>query len=263
MRLHYCSDLHLEAQSYPDALPSGETLLIAGDLCHARSLEADPADGYAAKQRERILRFMDEAHAKFPQIIVVLGNHDHYDGVLEDTAGIFRRALGVTVLENEVLDVGGIQLFGATLWSDFEGRDAEAMRRAGKGCGEFFFVKTRGADGSLARFRTPNALTEHDRTLAALREFLSGTGEKIVVTHHAPSLMGLNPMFTGNGLDGAYASALDALIEDKGPRLWVHAHTHIRRKYRIGATDMRVNCLGFRDKDPCARGYAMASVDLP
>lgn len=36
MRCHYLSDLHLEAQDFGTALPKGEVLIIAGDLCHAR-----------------------------------------------------------------------------------------------------------------------------------------------------------------------------------------------------------------------------------
>ncbi len=75
------------------------------------------------------------------------------------------------------------------------------------------------------------------------------------MTHHAPSRAGLNPAFIGNGLDGAYASDLDALVEASGAAAWIHGHTHIRRKYRIGSVNVYSNCRGFADKDPSARNF--------
>lgn len=262
MRLCYCSDLHLEAQEFRGDVAGGDVLVIAGDLCHARTLEADPDDGYATAQRERVLRFMDMIRPRFARVILVPGNHDHYDGVIDDTADIFRRRLDVTVLDGEAVELdGGVSLFGATLWSDFEGRDEAAMKRAGKGCGEFFFVKRRDGD-DLVRFRPADALAAHDRAMSLLRAFLDRPGRTIVVSHHAPSRKGLNPLFSGNGLDGAYASDLDGMIEAVGPSLWIHGHTHVRRSYRIGTTDIRANCLGFYEKDPHATHFAVASVDI-
>ena len=163
MRFHYLSDLHLEAQDFPLPLERGDVLIIAGDLCHARIFEAAPDDGYARAQRERVLRFADKARANYARIILIPGNHDHYEGVVDDTAAIFRRHLpGFLVLDGESADLGGVLIFGATLWSDFEGRNPDAMKRAGKGCGEFFFVKRRATDDAggsiLARFRPPDAL---------------------------------------------------------------------------------------------------------
>jgi Icc-related predicted phosphoesterase len=175
--LHYLSDLHLEAQDFPLPLERGDVLIIAGDLCHARIFEAAPDDGYARVQRERVLRFADRARATYARIILVPGNHDHYEGVIDDTAAIFRRHLpGFLVLDGESADLGGVLIFGATLWSDFEGRSPDAMKRAGKGCGEFFFVKRRVTDDTgvsiLARFRPPAAglLRERCRKAAYHRD---------------------------------------------------------------------------------------------
>lgn len=259
MRFHYISDLHLEAQDGPPRLPHGDVLIIAGDLCHARVFEAEAADGYAAAQRDRALRFADAALSSFGQVVLVPGNHDHYDGVIDDTAAIFRRHLpGFVVLDGDRADIGGVPVFGTTLWADFDGRDPDAMKRAGKGCGEFFFVRRRAPDGSLARFRPPDALAAFDAATDALRAFCAATaGQRpVIVTHHAPSRAGLNPAFTGNGLDGAYASALDDLVATSGAAVWVHGHTHIRRTYRIGLVEVRTNARGFEGKDLSARTFS-------
>ena len=59
--------------------------------------------------------------------------------MIDDTAAIFRRHLpGFLILNGESANLGGVLIFGATLWFDFDGRNPNAMKRAGKGCGEFF-----------------------------------------------------------------------------------------------------------------------------
>ena len=104
--------------------------------------------------------------------------------------------------------------------------------------GEYFFVKKRSvtSDGEslLAKFRPEDAADAFDASWLALQRCLATNPSqpKVVITHHAPSRQGINPAFAGNGLDGAYASDLDATIAllDNVP-IWVHGHTHIRKAY--------------------------------
>lgn len=262
MRIHYLSDLHLESQDWSRPLPGGDVLVIAGDLCHARCFNAPDTDRHAVAQRDRVARFADAAVKQFARVVLVLGNHDHYDGVFQDTAALLAQHLpGITVLDDAATEIGDIRVFGTTLWADFEGGNAEAMKRAAKGCGEFFFVKMRtdGAAGApLARFRPPEALVAHRKARAALEAFLAvpTTRKTVVVSHHAPSLKGLNPLHAGNGLDGAFATPLDALIEGSGICTWIHGHTHIQRRYRIGDTTVLANCRGFEARDAAARSFS-------
>jgi Icc-related predicted phosphoesterase len=267
VRCHYLSDLHLEAQDLPATLPQGDVLIVAGDLCHAACLDPGRDDPYAVRQRERVRRFADAAVDSFGQVLLIAGNHDHYDGVLEDTIGTLRRCLpGVTVLDNEAVEIGGVAFFGATLWSDFEGGSEAAMEKARRGVGEYFFVKTRQPDGDgredLTKLRPKHTAVAFDQSLKALRRHLAETehAPTVVITHHAPSRKGLNPLHMGNGLDGAYASNLDDFVAglDRVP-FWVHGHTHIRRQYRIGGTQVVANCRGFEGRDPVARSFTPAA----
>lgn len=267
MRFHYMSDLHLESQAFPWRLPEGDVLILAGDLCHAACLDPTRRDKYAMDQRDRVLRFRDAACANFDQVIAVIGNHEHYDGIFEDTAPLMRTHLeGITLLDNDTIDFGGLSIFGTTLWSDFEGRRPDVVDGLRRRIGEYFFVRTRDPsnDGrvSLAKFRPEDALHAHDTALAALSAHLSATSTKptIVVSHHAPSLKSLNPEHRGNGLDGAFASALDAMIAScETVPVWIHGHTHIRKTYRIGKTQLRVNCRGYDGKDASAASFQPAT----
>jgi Icc-related predicted phosphoesterase len=262
MRCHYLSDLHLEAQAFRQSLPRGDVLIIAGDLCHASALDPARTDPYGVKQRERVLRFVDAATAAFAHVLMVPGNHEHHDGIFEDTVPLLRRHLpGVTSLDNEAITIGGVRFFGTTLWTDMAGRSEAAMEKIRRGMGEYFFTKRRPSDGAGERvkLRPADTLAAHDKAVMALRRHTAtARGPTIIVSHHAPSLQGLNPQHKGNGLDGAFASDLDDLIARlRDTPYWIHGHTHIQKRYRIGNTTMLANCRGFEGKDLPARKFAV------
>lgn len=264
MRCHYLSDLHLESETFEQLLPKGDVLIIAGDLCHARCLDPERTDKYSINQRSRVMRFIDEARTSFPHVLFVAGNHEHYDGIFEETVPLLRRHLpGVTVLDNETVELEGIRFFGSTLWTDFEGRSNAAMNKVRRRMGEYFFVKTRGAsashDAPLRKFQPEDAIQAHNRAWATLlSEVKTGDGKStIVITHHAPSKLGCNPQFSSNGLDGAYYSALDVQIAGlETVPIWIHGHTHIAKNYEIGRVEVRTNARGFVAKGQAARGFS-------
>lgn len=264
MRCHYLSDLHLESETFETALPGGDVLVIAGDLCHARCLDPRRTDPYSTNQRGRVLRFVEHASARFAHVLLVAGNHEHYDGVFEETAAALRHSLpGVTVLDDETAVIGGVRFFGATLWTDFDGGSEAAMHAVRRRMGEFFFVKTAsGGANSAFKFQPEHALRAHGASRAAL---LKAVGEAVdeplvVITHHAPSRLGLNKALSGNGLDCAYASSLDSLVAGfENVPFWVHGHTHVAASYQIGDTRVLSNARGFASKGAAARGFSVAA----
>ncbi len=263
MRCTYMSDLHLEHDDLAISLPGGDVLIVAGDTCQAAALDPQRTDPYAATQRDRVKRFFDRACERFRHVLVVAGNHEHYDGLFEDTVPLLRRHLaGVHVLDDEAIEIGGVSFFGSTLWSDFEGRNPDAMERARRGSGDYFFIRSAAKEpdrrGRPGKILPGDTLARFDAAMAALQRHLRerATQQTVVITHHAPSHKGGNPGSTGNGLDGAYTSALDPFIEGaNGVPFWVHGHTHIRRTYRIGNTVVAANCRGLLKRDPGARTF--------
>ncbi len=266
MRCHYLSDLHLENQDFPWGLPSGEVLIVAGDTCHARPLDPERRDRCSVEQRDRVMRFVDCALSRFKHVLMIAGNHEHYDGVFEDTADMLGRYLpGVRVLDNSGVTINGVRFLGTTLWSNFDGGSLASMDAVRRRMGEYFFVKTRlgrpDDRDRLARFRPDDAAAAFEVAWRWLRAELAAAGaaKVVVVTHHAPSLAGLNLRYSGNGLDGAYASDLDREIAAfQNVPFWVHGHTHIARKYAIGATQVVTNCRGFDSNDASARSFSPA-----
>lgn len=265
MRCHYMSDLHLEAQAFEAGLPAGDVLILAGDLCHARCLDPIRQDKYSADQRARMMRFMETARENFAHVLLVAGNHEHYDGVYEDTIELLRRHLdGITVLDDEAVEIDGVRFFGTTLWTNFEGGCAETLDRVRRKMGEYFFVQMKVDPRQSAppgpKFRPEDALHAHTKAWAALqRDVAKASGKPVViVSHHAPSYQGLNRRFAGDVLDCAYASKLDETIEGfENVPVWIHGHTHISGAYRIGRTMVRTNALGFAAKGLAAPGFSV------
>lgn len=167
MRCHYLSDLHLETQQCRGELPKGDVLIVAGDLCHASCLDPERTDKYSVNQRGRVMRFIDTALENFQHVLLVMGNHDHYDGVFDATAGLFKKHLpGVTVLDNESIEIDGVCFFGTTLWSDFEGRSEACMNAVRRRVGEFW--RSARLSPSPASDRHPRAIGGGGRCWACL-----------------------------------------------------------------------------------------------
>ena len=263
MRCHYLSDLHLESETFDMALPTGDVLIVAGDLCHARCLSHERTDRYSVAQRGRVMRLVDEALGKFGHVLLVAGNHEHYDGVFEETPELLRRHLpGVTVLDDETVEIEGVRFYGSTLWTNLSQRSEAEVTAIRKGMGEYYFVRTRSGseNQTLAKLRPADTNRAHETAWARLRRAVTVEPRRptIVITHHAPSRLGLNPRFLGSPIDPAFASSLDKEIAAfENVPVWVHGHSHIAKTYRIGNTVVRSNALGFVAKGGAAPGFSV------
>lgn len=269
MRCHYLSDLHLERQPFETPLPGGDALIIAGDLCNARCFQAAPEDRYHNEQRDRVMRFVDHALARFGLVLLIAGNHEHYGMAREDTAGLLRRSLpGVSVLDDDIAEIDGYRFFGTTLWTDFAGGNPAQMDAVRKRRGEYFFVQTRSdqASAGLRKFQPEDAYAAHRSAWAALqRACTNGTrGPDVLILHHAPSLRGLCPKRKTKDLDCCDASDLDASLSAlPGIKTIIHGHTHIAGTYRIGDITVHSNAYGLPGKNLGAAGFSVhARFDL-
>lgn len=71
--------------------------------------------------------------------------------------------------------------------------------------------------------------------------------KKVVVSHHAPTRLMLNPAYDGDLLGTAYANQLDDLIISH-PKIasWISDHTHHSQKMTLGSSLLLSNCLGYK-----------------
>lgn len=231
MELRVMSDLHLEIagrgqgkKDEPFVLDCidadrDRVLVLAGDTDVDRHAAA-----FAARQAP-----------SFRAVIQVLGNHEYYKGGSPQRLPAKLRehlaAAGVDnvhVLENTTVDVGGVRFIGATLWTNFNGADPEALRVARHTMNDFQRIRC-GTEAApyVHRFLPQVALRLHRASRAFIEQAVADARAEamvpVVVTHHAPY-----PPEGPNGppLSFSYGSDLGALINRVRPALWIHGHTH-------------------------------------
>ncbi len=148
----------------------------------------------------------------------------------------------VTILENNVLDLGAVRVLGCTLWSDAKNQTQASMASVLPE-----YSRSVLPDGELLGFE--DTLMAHLRSVEFLDTELRKpfVGKTIVMTHHAPSFMSVNERFkTGraSSIAGFFATDLEWMIKRYKPDLWVHGHTHDKVAYQIGDTQIICNPMG-------------------
>jgi Icc-related predicted phosphoesterase len=259
MKLHVVTDVHLEFQKWRRVWD------LSSIDCDVHVLAGDIGNGFLG---------LDFALQNFTRpIIYVAGNHEHFSQ--KPMQEFWRKAREkvagshVHLLENESVVFGGTRFLGCTLWSDYrlfgDERQEELGKLAEQESNDFgnIFLSRRGpihydSDPNVFGFtrrRSGDRLTwkhvakMHERSREYLEAELDKTGDwnsTVVVTHHAPSISGIEQPDLPVDLDAAYASNLDHLVAKAD--LWIHGHVHSAREYQ-GKFGGRVveNARGYKD----------------
>lgn len=241
MRIQVLSDVHAEIdprRAHADVVDLGVDLVVlAGDIDYVGAG----------------VLWAEEIWPNTP-VIYVLGNHEHYGtqlGEALERAHAAAAGTNVHVLEREAVEIAGVRILGATLWTDLAlaGDPARARWQLGQAFTDYRAIE--GPDGG--RLRPADTETMHHETVSWLERQLDEpyAGPTIVVTHHAPSPRSLMQWDEWAGespwgaMDTAYASDLEWLIARYTPTLWIHGHTHLSGDYRIGGTRIVSNQRGY------------------
>jgi hypothetical protein len=249
------SDLHVEFGALDKPLPTGDVLILAGDITLLGAFDRT-CDLYYLHEhiRSRTEALLNEARAKFSRIVYLIGNHEAYHYDIAKAPAFVRKWEGVTLLQDNVIDLGDdVLLVGGTLWTDMNGgRDAGHIAR---NMNDFRLVEHNGP-----RFTPWNAMVMFAKT----RQFISDTAVTnpdktiVVATHHAPSIQGIAPEHLNDmyGMNHGYYTDLESFIEaHPNIRFWVHGHTHVQKAYKIGQCQVVANCRGYVRRESCARTF--------
>ncbi len=260
MKIHLMSDLHLEFCRMPP-LPSGETLLLSGDISLAALCNPNRTDKKSKRIRKEFEDFFGECSVKFKNTYYIMGNHEHYHGDFQTTFIILQDFLNrwknVRLLNKETVALTDkTLLFGATLWTNFKNRNPVSMIISKQGmsdfCGCIVNGKTVGPYSNSLRFTPEDSVIEHEDTLQALKMALDANQEKnfLMMTHHTPSYLSIHPKYGDSPLNYAYSSDLSELIIDNTQiKHWVHGHTHDTFNYIVGGCQVYCNPRGYTN-DP-------------
>jgi predicted phosphodiesterase len=246
MKINLVSDAHLDVSGYLD-MPGGEVLVLAGDICEARSMRRDreycefttdqPQKSFPSSEFFRI------ECAKYKKVFMVMGNHEHYHGRLDKTYDELKEMLpsNVTLLENQVEEYNGVMFMGATLWTDLNKRDPLTAITLNQSMTDYRVIKNYYEEQHAYYKLTPeHTASLHFKTKDYFKSMLEEYADKqfVVITHHAPSFRCVNEKYKHDStMNGGYASDMDQFIMDH-PNIayWVFGHMHDPVNFMIGSS---------------------------
>ena len=236
------SDLHLEFGSMNTAGKGGDVLILAGDVLMAEHLARGPDSPYQ-RQVGVYDDFFSWAFHAYKHVIMVMGNHEHYRGNFEKSAGLIRaRWPALHLLDNEYIDIEDQRFYGGTLWTNMACGNPLSMMQVEQGMNDFKLIKYK-----YRRFHPRNAIEQHLKFLDGLNACY--VPNMIVISHHAPSYQSVSDYYKGDPLNAGYASDLDHIIMTGKIKAWVHGHMHDTSDYMIGETRICANPRGYNGEN--------------
>jgi hypothetical protein len=288
MKVALASDVHLEFG--PISLENTEgadVLILSGDICVAKDVMDRDVYGIFDRfdRNSSIHQFFQECCLRFPQVVYVMGNHEHYHGDYNDTVTILRDRLGylanLYILDKEMVQLGGVSFIGGTLWTDMNKEDAITLMHM-KGMMNDFRCVTNSKnvvtykifdENNNPEFRTRSAMftpedavVDHRAMLEYIRIMIEGKFDQkfVVVGHHSPSKLSTKPQYEDEVImNGGYSSDLSEFILDHPQiKLWTHGHTHHKFDYVIGSTRIVCNPRGYINYEPEASSFELQFIEV-
>ena len=265
MIYHYGSDIHLEHE-VPAGLATfssgtGDVLILAGDIYCPWEKSDIP----------NVLKTFQEWSKNYNKIVMVMGNHEHYHGIFEETASKIREQLSsipnFTLLDDEFIVNGDDVIFGTTLWTDYNGGCLKTKVDVSAYMSDYVLIKTmeNGMDSfNLTTSYIQSKNTKSRQKIIEFAEFCKQNNKRaIVVTHHWPVVYNkhksdahiLPP-------DYAYYNTDTFELTSSLPEnyVWICGHTHDRLEIPVYNGRLVTNCRGYIGHDPRARDYEFKEV---
>ena len=263
MKIAIASDVHLEFGPLEiKNEKNADLLILAGDICVVRHFLRN--DGKGRKTKKIYNKFFETVSKEFPNVIYVIGNHEHYDYEFDKTLPTLRKELerfnNINILEKEVFKIEDINFIGGTLWTDMNGGDPLTGQIVNQSMNDFYCIKNRDRT-----FNTTDAINDHKLYKDFILEQVSKKEEKfVVISHHAPSKLSTHPRYNNEYYkNGGYSSNLyDIFLDHNNILLWVHGHTHNKFNYKLGETNIVANPRGYIGYEQLADSWELIYIDV-
>lgn len=246
--IYNLSDLHLEYYQDPNILHHNiekilpietsntktDVLVLAGDIGYPMG---EHGDNY--------LFLLDRFKQKFNQVILVPGNHEYYQtkdfnrNEIIDKLNIICKKTSCHLLNNQSIELYGIQFIGTTLWTDIDPQLKHII-----------FDGTKGTKGKTFNiiFKDFEAYqNEFQKCMIFLRDQLAiKHNKKIIITHHIPSYSLQHSKYKMMNLnyDSMFYSEILELLDLTNVKYWFCGHTHEAGSIVHGNTQIILNPIG-------------------
>lgn len=258
--LQYASDLHIDGWPATTPfetflVPCAPFLVLAGDICSAWN--------------PRYFQFLAWAAKHWRNVFVVAGNHEYHNThrhtLAETDARIFDFCIGrknVVYLQagaSYLIPGTRTRIIGSTLWS---APDPAVWKRAAKKKGDYRFIWVDDASAPKGKRKLHPSDVYAMHTLHKLMlQWVLATQDRhenhIVVTHHMPSKLLLEPEYRGEELHTFYASNDDDLFTPQ-TKLWICGHSHRATTLKVPSGPLlAMNARGYNKPSEQSRSVDM------
>jgi len=182
--------------------------------------------------------FLEWVSKRFQKVIVIAGNHEYYSEVVsgkpknmieikQQIRDWTKEYPKVVFLDDEVLVIDQIAIWGGTLWSLLPDSCRLALP---------IYVEDK-----MITTQQYNDL--HKKSLASLIEAKYKYGDKtfVVVSHHAPTFQHFLPEYLTTSRRFLYATDLHHVMQDELVEYWIAGHTHQSTTLTINKTQFISN----------------------
>ena len=222
MNILIMSDLHFEfhrdgGRGFIAELGSDsvDVLVLAGDIDSA----------------EHLPETLSLLCAKYPQVIMALGNHEFYGHTPEDLDRFIENCpANLHWLERDTVTLDGVRFVGTTLW--FPKPPSWAPK---KSYNDFNWIQ---------EFE-PWVYEQNEAAVEFLNKTLQA--DDVLVTHFLPLQESIALEHEGSLLNCFFwaGELADRVVRERGPRLVIHGHTHVCVQRSVGRTEVVCNPLGY------------------
>jgi len=269
MKVALASDVHLEFGPISlENTESADVLILSGDICVAKDImHRDDNEIFDRFSRSNTIHtFFHECCERFPHVIYIMGNHEHYHGDYNDTVTILRGRLGylanLHILDKEMVQFNDVSFICGTLWTDMNKEDSLTLLHMKGMMNDFRCVM----NGGNRRFLPEDSVVDHREMLDYIRLMIEGKFDQkfVVVGHHSPSKASTHPRYADEQImNGGYSSDLSEFILDHPQiKLWTHGHTHHKFDYMIGSTRIVCNPRGYINYEPEADNFELQFIEV-
>lgn len=235
LKIQYCSDLHLEFKENINYLlknplvPKADILILAGDILPFKLMDK-PCD------------FLDFVSDNFEKAYWIPGNHEYYHFDLADVkTPLFEKIReNIFLLNNQTITHENVELVFSTLWSHIPLQYQWTVQQS---VNDFSLIKNKGRN-----FTTTDFNDLHETDFSFLKTALAEKTDKqrIVITHHVPTLMHFPEQYRNSNINSAFAVELYDFIEASNAVNWIYGHHHCNTPaFKIANTTLLTNQLGY------------------
>ena len=284
MKIAVCSDLHLEFG--PISLENTEgadVLILSGDICVVKDLRQKDDYGLMGENdNNKIHTFFQECCERFPHVIYIMGNHEHYHGDYAKSITNLREHLGYLVnlhiLDKEFVELNGVCLADGTLWTDMNKEDPQTLYGIKGYMNDYRIIEnsnelvhfqkhvnkdkpvgmtdeewmaldyndrvTLKMGTRTAKFSPEDSVRDHKAMLQFIKESITSRPDMpwVVVGHHAPSKLSTKPRYEKDVMVNGAYSSDLSEFILDHPQIKVWTHGHTHHEFDYMIGSTRIVC---------------------